>query len=205
MNTNLHNRTLSNFGKFGITVISKICILFILLPHSLLSQIYTSNGAKIYDNENSLTIIDTRNEKANLYIVKGTVVYGLRNQSVKVDYIEISTAQKTKPLLTENKIHDSKHTEKVASGRTETQTQPTLVYKPMPVETNCVPQPGKINSVAPPNTDFKQKYGIIRDIIFGISSTISNKNEKMFSQENQSFILSLSAYRVRPPPAFFDA
>ena len=205
MNTNLHNRTLSNFGKFGITVISKICILFILLPHSLLSQIYTSNGAKIYDNENSLTIIDTRNEKANLYIVKGTVVYGLRNQSVKVDYIEISTAQKTKPLLTENKIHDSKHTEKVASGRTETQTQPTLVYKPMPVETNCVPQPGKINSVAPPNPDFKQKYGIIRDIIFGISSTISNKNEKMFSQENQSFILSLSAYRVRPPPAFFDA
>ena len=194
MNSNLHKRTLSNFWKFGITVISKICILFILLPHFLLSQIYTSNGAKIYDNENSLTIIeDTRNEKANLYIVKGTVVYGLGNQSVKVDYIEISTAQKTKSLLAENKIHDSKNTEKVASGRTETQKQPTLVYKPLPVETNCVLQPGKINSVAPPNTDFKQKYGIIRDIVFGISTTISNKNEKTFSQENQSIILSLSA------------
>lgn len=205
MNSNLHNRTLSNFGKFGITVISKICILFILLPHSLLSQIYTSNGAKIYDNENSLTIIDTRNEKANLYIVKGTVVYGLRNQSVKVDYIEISTAQKTKPLLTENKIHDSKHTEKVASGRTETQTQPTLVYKPMPVETNCVPQPGKINSVAPPNTDFKQKYGIIRNLVFGISSTISNKNEK-FRTENEKFSTFLIFYKTgRAPPICFLA
>ena len=114
--------------------------------------------------------------------------------------------KKIKPLIAEKKIHDSKNTkEKIVSGRKETQKQPTLVYTSSNNENSFgVSNRNNITAVTP-NLSFSSKHGIIREIIFGISSTISNKNEKTFSQENQSFILSLSAYRVRPPPAFFDA
>ena len=205
MNSNSTQNNSIKFWRNRDFCFLKFCVLFLLLPNFCISQIYVSGGAKIYDSENSI-ITSSYSEKSEIYIVKGTITSGLENQHSSVVYINLKNVKKIKPLIAEKKIHDSKNTkEKIVSGRKETQKQPTLVYKPLPVETNCVLQTGKINSVAPPNPDFKQKYGIIRDIIFGISSTISNKNEKMFSQENQSFILSLSAYRVRPPPAFFDA
>ena len=205
MNSNSTQNSSIKFWRNRDFRFLKFCVLFFLFPNFSFSQIYVSEGAKIYDSENSI-ITSSYSEKSEIYIVKGTITSGLENQHSSVVYINLKNVKKIKPLIAEKKIHDSKNTkEKIVSGRKETQKQPTLVYKPLPVETNCVLQTGKINSVAPPNPDFKQKYGIIRDIIFGISSTISNKNEKMFSQENQSFILSLSAYRVRPPPAFFDA
>lgn len=205
MNSNSTQNNSIKFWRNRDFCFLKFCVLFLLLPNFCISQIYVSGGAKIYNSENSI-ITSSYSEKSEIYIVKGTITSGLENQHSSVVYINPKNVKKIKPLIAEKKIHDSKNTkEKIVSERKETQKQPTLVYTSSNNENSFGVYNGKNISAVTTNSSFSPKYGIAGKFDFEIPSNLSAKNGKTFSQENQSFILSLSAYRVRPPPAFFDA
>lgn len=205
MNSNSTQNNSIKFWRNRDFCFLKFCVLFLLLPNFCISQIYVSGGAKIYNSENSI-ITSSYSEKSEIYIVKGTITSDLENQHSSVVYINLKNVKKIKPLIAEKKIHDSKNTkEKIVSERKETQKQPTLVYTSSNNENSFGVSNGKNITAVTPNPSFSPKYGIAEKFDFEIPSNLSAKNGKTFSQENQSFILSLSAYRVRPPPAFFDA
>lgn len=180
----------------------KFCVLFFLFPNFSFSQIYVSEGAKIYDSKNTInTAPNSETAKAEIYIAKGAEIYGLENQFAEVVYIKTEVLKKNKPLIAERKLHDSKNTkEKIVSGRKETQKQPTLVYTSSNNENSFGVSNGKNISAVTPNPSFSPKYGIAEKFDFEIPSNLSTKNEK-FRTENENFSTFLISYKIgRAPP-----
>ena len=207
MNSNSTQNSSIKFWRNRDFRFLKFCVLFFLFPKFSFSQIYVSEGAKIFDSDNSLTIIqDSQSEKEHIYIVKGTITSGLENQHSSVVYINPKNVKKIKPLLTERKIHDSKNTkEKIVSERKETQKQPTLVYTSSNNENSFGVSNGKNITAVTPNPSFSPKYGIAKKFDFEIPSNLSTKNEK-FRTENAKFSTFLISCKTgRAPPICFLA
>lgn len=182
----------------------RIFIWFLFLPFQLLSQIYISNDNRIFDSHNILKVSqNSRNEKAGIYIIEGTLTSGLKNQSSVVTNISNYKTKKTSPLLAKRKTYDSINTKKTVSVREETQKQQSLVYKPLNNQNSFSFSNGNANSVVSSAPNFSaKKDGIITKFEIEISSVLSHKNQKTFSPENENSIKLPTSHTVRPPPTF---
>ena len=193
------------FGEIGIFLFFRAGILFLLFPHLCFSQFYVSKGAKVFDSDNSLKIVQySPKAKTEIYIAKGTVIYGLENQSGVSVNISNHKTKKTSPLLAKRKTYDSKNTKKEVSGCKETPKQPTLVYKPLNKQGKISFSNGNTNSAVPASPSFSaKKYGIITKFEIEISSALLSKNHKTLFSENENLIVQSTAHKVRPPPSFY--
>ena len=191
------------FGEIGIFLFFRTGILFLLFPHLCFSQFYVSKGAKVFDSDNSLKIVQySPKAKTEIYIAKGTVIYGLENQSGVSVNISNHKTKKTSPLLAKRKTYDSKNTKKTVSGREETQKQPTLIYKPSNKQGKISFSNGNTNSAVPASPSFSAKNVITGEVKVEIPKVLSHKNQKTFSPENENSIKLPTSHTVRPPPIF---
>lgn len=186
-----------------------IVILLFFSPQLCLSQIFVSKDATLFDAENLIkTDNNSKQEKSDVYIVKGTATSGLENQSVVVVYIDNpetevllrSVHNDTKSYA--EKKHGSKNTKKEISGRTETPKQKTLVYKPLYPENQPYFLSGKVNYAVSASPSFSAKNVITGEVKVEIPKVLSHKNQKTFSPENENSIKLPTSHTVRPPPIF---
>lgn len=193
------------FRVNGTSHFLSIVIALLFIPHLFLSQIYISKDIRVFDSGNILKVSqNSRNEKAGIYIIEGTLTSGLKNQSSVVTKISYYKTNKTSPLLAKRKTYDSINTKKTVSGREETQKQQSLVYKPLNNQNSFSFSNGNANSVVSSAPNFSaKKDGIITKFEIEISSALLSKNHKTLFSENENLIVQSTAHKVRPPPSFY--
>ena len=193
------------FRKIGIFLFFRTGILFLLFPHLCFSQFYVSKGAKVFDSDNSLKIVQySPKAKTEIYIAKGTVIYGLENQSgVSINISNHKTERINTPLA-KRKKHDSINTKKTVSGREETPKQQSLVYKPSNKQGKISFSNGNTNSAVPASPSFSaKKYGITAKFEFETSQPFSSTIQKTFFSKKENLIVVSTTHKVRPPPSFY--
>lgn len=193
------------FRENGTSHFLSIVIALLFIPHLFLSQIYILKDIRVFDSGNILKVSqNSRNEKAGIYIIEGTLTSGLKNQSSVVTKISYYKTNKTSPLLAKRKTYDSINTKKTVSGREETPKQQSLVYKPLNNQNSFSFSNGNANSVVSSAPNFSaKKDGIITKFEIEISSALLSKNQKTLFSENENLIVQSTAHKVRPPPSFY--
>lgn len=193
------------FRENGTSHFLSIVIALLFIPHLFLSQIYILKDIRVFDSGNILKVSqNSRNEKAGIYIIEGTLTSGLKNQSSVVTNISNYKTKKTSPLLAKRKTYDSINTKKTVSVREETQKQQSLVYKSLNNQNSFSFSNGNANSVVSSAPNFSaKKDGIITKFEIEISSALLSKNQKTLFSENENLIVQSTAHKVRPPPSFY--
>ena len=192
------------FRKNGTSHFLSIVIALLFIPHLFLSQIYISKDIRVFDSGNILKVCqNSRNEKAGIYIIEGTLTSGLKNQSSVVTKISNYKTKKTSPLLAKRKTYDSINTKKTVSGRKETSKQQSLVYKFLKNQNSFSFSDGNANSAVSSAPSFSAKKVVITaNFEIEISSALLSKNHKTLFSENENMIVQSTAHKVRPPPIF---
>ncbi len=190
------------FRENGTSHFLRIVITLLFIPHLFLSQIYISKDIRVFDSGNILKVSqNSRNEKAGIYIIEGTLTSGLKNQSSVVTKISYYKTKKTSPLLAKRKTYDSINTKKTVSGREETQKQQSLVYKPLNNQNSFSFSNGNANSVVSSAPNFSaKKYGITAKFEFETSQPFSSTIQKTFFSKKENLIVVSTTHKVRPPP-----
>ena len=192
------------FRENGTSHFLSIVIALLFIPHLFLSQIYISKDIRVFDSGNILKVCqNSRNEKAGIYIIEGTLTSGLKNQSSVVTKISNYKTKKTSPLLAKRKTYDSINTKKTVSGRKETPKQQSLVYKFLKNQNSFSFSDGNANSAVSSAPSFSAKKVVITaNFEIEISSALLSKNHKTLFSENENMIVQSTAHKVRPPPIF---
>ena len=191
------------FRENGTSHFLSIVIALLFIPHLFLSQIYILKDIRVFDSGNILKVSqNSRNEKAGIYIIEGTLTSGLKNQSSVVTKISYYKTNKTSPLLAKRKTYDSINTKKTVSGREETQKQQSLFYKPLNNQNRYSPLQKDSTFAIVPSSSFFKNVGIKSGFTFSISTAFSSKNNEIFSFQNENITLIYTAHTVRPPPIF---
>ncbi|WP_185226565.1 hypothetical protein [Chryseobacterium indologenes] len=195
-------------GKIGISGFFRICVLLLLPTQFCLSQLYISEGTKIFDSSGILgNYPNTENEKGSIYVVEGTLV----SNSENINAYHVTVSQKTSNLSSQKHfVKNTKLYKNRSAGRKGSFKQKTAeakvhpVYKPLDnTGSSLYFKMLQENTAISSSSSFStKKYGTAGKFEFEIPKVLSHKNQKTFSPENENSIKLPTSHTVRPPPIF---
>lgn len=193
------------FGENGTSHFLRIVITLLFIPHLFLSQIYISKDAKVFGSDKLIgTPQHSQKEKTKIYAVDGTIISGLDQRSVIVDYVAKKKQKNTNVFIAKLKTYNSKNLKKNINEPKATPQKQLLVYKPLNNQNSFSFSNGNANSVVSSAPNFSaKKDGIITKFEIEISSALLSKNQKTLFSENENLIVQSTAHKVRPPPSFY--
>ena len=191
------------FRENGTSRFLRIVITLLFIPHLFLSQIYISKDAKVFGSDKLIgTPQHSQKEKTKIYAVDGTIISGLDQRSVIVDYVAKKKQKNTNVFIAKRKTSDSKNLGKTISEPKATPKKQLLVYKPLNNQNRYSPLQKDSTFAIVPSSSFYKNVGIRSGFTFSISTAFSSKNNEIFSFQNENITLIYTAHTVRPPPFF---
>ena len=192
------------FRENGTSRFLRIVITLLFIPHLFLSQIYISKDAKVFGSDKLIeTPQHSQKEKTKIYAVDGTIISGLDQRSVIVDYVAKKKQKNTNVFIAKLKTYNSKNLKKNINEPKATPQKQLLVYKFLKNQNSFSFSNGNANSVVSSAPNFSaKKDGVTAKFEIEISSVLSHKNQKTFSPENENSIKLPTSHTVRPPPTF---
>lgn len=190
------------FRENGTSLFLRIVITLLFIPHFFLSQIYISKDAKVFGSDKLIgTPQHSQKEKTKIYAVDGTIISGLDQRSVVVDYVTKKKQKNTNVFIAKRKRSDSKNLGKTISEPKATPKNQLLVYKSLNNQNSFSFSNGNANSVVSSAPNFSaKKYGITAKFEFETSQPFSSTIQKTFFSKKENLIVVSTTHKVRPPP-----
>ena len=196
-------------GKIGISRFFRICVLLLLPTQFCLSQLYISEGTKIFDSSGILgNYPNTENEKGSIYVVEGTLV----SNSENINAYHVTVSQKTSNLSSQKHlVKNTKLYKNRSAGRKGSFKQKTAeakvhpVYKPLDnTGSSLYFKMLQENTAISSSSSFStKKYGTAGKFEFETSQPFSSTIQKTFFSKKENLIVVSTTHKVRPPPSFY--